>query len=310
MEKYDWWRRAFAPAGHFPSRFGRLSGTDFPILCLLLTGFLACNGVGTQPQITPAVHLNHAAVAMGTPVEVTYSFATTPQFQGLKKDYIVFVRFRDPRGVIRFIDDHSPPVLSNQWLPDQTYSYTRTVIVPENIPQGDYSIELGMYQASGRGERILMNAPKVSVRSYSMGHLHILPYAEAGEYARGWYDAESDPQEDWYHWRWMAKEAVLRVSSPQVDSILYLKGETDLSRFQQPPTVTVMIGSQIIDVFDLSSGEFMKKYFVNKAQLGTGPTVDLTLQTNATFTPSAAGNSKDTRELGLKIILFCLTKAK
>jgi hypothetical protein len=314
VKKYDRWRRASAPAGHFLSGHERLAGTAISdphgFLWLLLTCFLACNGAGTQPQITPAVHLNNAAVPMGTPVEVTYSFTTTPQFQGLKKDYVIFVRFRDPRGVIRFIDDHSPPVLSNQWQPAQTYAYTRTVIVPEKIPQGNYSIEMGMYQTSGRGERILMNAPKVSIRSYLMGHLQILPYSEAGEYVRGWYDLESDPQEDWYHWRWMGKEAVLRVSSPQADSILYLKGETDLSRFQQPPDITVRVGAQTVDVFELNTGEFMKKYFVSQQQLGPGATVDLTLQTGETFVPSGAGNSKDTRELGLKIILFYLAKAR
>lgn len=247
---------------------------------------------------------------MGAPVEVTYSFTTTSQFQGLKKDYIIFVRFRDPRGVIRFIDDHSPPVLSNQWQPDQTYAYTRTVIVPENIPQGNYSIEMGMYQASGRGEGIVMNAPRVSVRSYSMGHLQILPYSETRGYVSGWFDKESDPQEGWYHWRWMGKEAVLRVDSPQADSILYLKGETDLSRFRQPPEITVRVGEQTVDVFELNTGEFMKKYFVSKQQLGSGSSVDLTLQTSETFIPSASGNSKDTRELGLKVILFCLERAK
>lgn len=246
---------------------------------------------------------------MGTPEEVTYSFTTEPFFSGLKKDYIIFVRFRDPRGTIRFIDDHKPSVLSNQWLPAQTYSYTRTVIVPENIPAGTYTIELGMYQNSGRGERILMNAPKTGPRSYDLGKLQIVPAQSEGTFTSGWYDVEQDPQEKWYHWRWMSEEGVASFANPEADSILYLKAETDLSRFPTPPRITVQLGETTLEEFEAPSGEFLKKYLIPRQQLGNAKTVEATIHMDQTFIPASDGVSKDTRKLSLKVYLFYLTKS-
>lgn len=278
-------------------------------LLLFSVVLFSCTPPGPQPEITPQVRFNKKSVSLGTPVEVTYSFTTTPRFSGVKKDYILFVRFRDPRGMIRFVDDHKPPVLSNQWQANQTYSYTRTVIIPEKIPEGTYSVELGMYQSSGRGERILLNAPKVGTRSYDMGQLQIVPAASEGEFVSGWYDAESDPHEDWYHWRWIGADAVLRVRNPQADSILYLKAATDLGRFPSPPKITVQVGSETVSEFELNTGEFLKTFSVSKGQLGVEKTVDLSIHIDQTFVPSSNGTSKDTRQLGLKVFLFYLGNA-
>src|SRR5262249_28273682 len=155
------------------------------------------------------VKLNKRVVEEGTPVEITYTFTTDAHFAGLRKDYLIFVRFRDSQGTIRFVDDHTPAVLTNQWTPSQTYTYTRSVFVPENIPAGTYVIELGMYQTSGRGELMQLNAPKRGDRAYDLGRIQIALPSSKAEYVSGWYDPESEPQERWYHWRWMGKSAVL-----------------------------------------------------------------------------------------------------
>ncbi|HET6267660.1 MAG TPA: hypothetical protein VFG11_08080, partial [Acidobacteriota bacterium] len=181
--------------------------------------------------------------------------------------------------------------------------------VPENIPAGTYVIELGMYQTSGRGELMQLNAPKRGDRAYDLGRIQIALPSSKAEYVSGWYDAESEPQERWYHWRWMGKSAVLRVENPKADSLLYLKAAAELTRFPKSPQVRVSVNGQEIDSFEVDTPEFSKMYHVAKKDLGPGERVELKVETDATFVPASDKVSQDRRELGLKVFLFYLGKA-
>ncbi|HSP07638.1 MAG TPA: hypothetical protein VLR94_10705 [Acidobacteriota bacterium] len=277
-------------------------------LILFVLAVCACDARRPQAYITPAVRFNKAAVAMGTPLEVTYVFRTSNDFDGLKKDLTVFVHFLDPRGVIRFVDDHTPPLLTNQWGRGQEYSYTRTVFVPENIPPGEYVVELGMYTPSGKGERFALKANRLSERSYDVGHFAVqpLPAGADGEYVRGWYDVEREPGNPWEHWRWISSSAVLRVRNPGADAILYLKTDTDRSRFPEPQKVTVYLGDMEVGAFAMESNEpVVQKFPLRVAQLGHAATLDLRLEVDHTFTPGGA----DSRNLGIRIYSFYLGRA-
>jgi hypothetical protein len=130
------------------------------------------------------------------------------------------------------------------------------------------------------------------------------------EYVEGWYDEERDPSENFYHWRWTKRKAVLRTSSPEADSILYLRAESDQSWFPQPQKVILRWRGVILDEFLVpGSEEFEKKYHLRKDQLGPGPMVDLELNVDQTFIPASKGNSSDRRELGLRVFNLYLTRA-
>lgn len=272
---------------------------------LLLILIAGCDSRRPRPYITPSVRFNKATAPIGTPVEMEYRFRTSVDFQGLKKDLIVFVHFLDPRGTIRFVDDHTPPIRTNQWGPGQEYSYRRTVFLPENIPAGEYVVELGMYTPSGKGERFALNARRISERSYDVGHLQLQQSRpdDIGEFTNGWYDIEREPGNPWEHWRWTSGKAMLRMKNPKAESYLYLKADTDRSRFTDPQSVIVKLGDFEISRFEMQSSEpIVKKFPIHATQLGADQTVDLTLEVAPTFIPGGS----DSRALGIRVYSFYL----
>jgi hypothetical protein len=289
------------------------SGACLLLLLSLLALLPACRTPKTRPYVTPEVRFNNGSVETGAPVEVTYTFRTDSEFPGLKKNLVVFVHFRDPGGVIQFVDDHIPPVRTNQWKASGEYAYTRTVFVPENIPLGKYDVELGMYTPVGKGERFVLNAPMRSERTYYVASLVVgAPSTEeAAEYVSGWYDVEREPNNPWYHWRWTADRAVKRMPTPRADSILYLRADTDRPSFATPPTVTLLVGGRTIDSFAVDTAEiFLKRYRLPAADLGTSPGVNLEIRISRTFRPSDTTPNGDTRRLGLRVYSLYLCRAE
>jgi hypothetical protein len=279
------------------------------ILLLLLPFLFSCDASRPKSYITPRVTFNKPSAEMGTPVEVTYSFDTSDDFPGLKKDLTVFVHFLDPSKEqrIRFVDDHNPPIRTNQWGPGRNYSYTRTYFLPENIPDGKYIVELGMYTPIGKGERFVLNAKHLSERSYEVGNIYIEKPSTNSQpqLVSGWYDLEREPNNDWYHWRWIGKTAIAKLPNTHANSILYLKAEGEPQRFANEQKVTIYVNDHQLDWFSVETAEpFVQKYEIDAESLGTNSTVEVKLEVDQTFVPSAS----DKRELGLRV--YCLYLGK
>ncbi len=248
---------------------------------------------------------------MGTPIEVTYSFATKAEFVARKKDYTVFVHFIDPKEVRRFQDDHQPPKPVTDWRAGGNYNWTRTVFIPKNIPAGEYSVVVGIYSPS-KGDRLTMEAKPYGNRSYDMGTLlvEIPPQEPAIQYTSGWYDPESEPANISSNWRWTKKEAVLKIRNPMDDALLYLKVDGVPERFTDGQNLAVFVGPQQIESFHIESNQpTMKKYAVDKGILGTNKSIEIKLVVDKTFTPASDKVSKDTRELGVRVYQLYLGKA-
>jgi hypothetical protein len=277
------------------------------ILLALLPLVWSCDASRPKSYITPRVTFNKTSAEMGTPIEVTYSFDTSDDFPGLKKDLTVFVHFLDPSKRIRFVDDHNPPIRTNQWGPARNYSYSRTYFLPENIPAGKYIVELGMYTPIGKGERFVLNAKQLSERSYEVGSINILNAATEPQLISGWFDLEREPNNVWYHWRWISKTAVAKLPNTHANSILYLKAEGEPQRFQNPQNVTVYMNDQQLDRFSVETAEpFVQKYKIDVASLGSASTIEVKLEVDQTFVPSES----DKRELGLRVYDLYLGKEK
>jgi hypothetical protein len=275
-------------------------------LILIASLFLfSCDASRPRAHITPSVTFNKSSAEMGSPVEVIYTFRTSSDFPGLRKDLIVFVHFRDPSGTIRFVDDHNPPTRTNQWRPGNTYTYVRTYFLPENIPVGQYKVQLGLYTPSGKGERFVLNAKQNNDRTYEVGSIKIVEPNDKMQYVSGWYDLEREPNDNWYHWRWIGKSAVATVPNPRTDALLYLKAESERHRFPEPQRISIIVGDKVINQFEMDSSEaFAKKFEIPAASLGNDPDVKLKLEVDRTFSPSPDGKSGDTRQLGLRV--YCL----
>ena len=248
---------------------------------------------------------------MGTPIEITYSVATKPDFVALYKDMTVFVHFIDPKNVRRFQDDHRPPKPTAEWRPNGNYNWTRTVFIPKNIPAGEYSLVVGIYSPS-KGERMILEAKPYGNRSYDMGTLlvEIPPQEPAMQYTSGWYDAESDPADISTSWRWTKKEAILKVRNPNDDALLYLKVDGVPERFPGGQKLTVNVAGNEVETFPIQSNQpVMRKYSIDKAMLGSEKQVEIKLIADQTFSPASDTVSRDTRELGVRVYQVYLGKA-
>ena len=282
-------------------------------LVVLICALSACDAYHPKAFISPRVETNKKSVEMGTPIEVQYSFQTSGDYPGLKKDLTVFVHFLDARNTIRFVDDHVPPQLTNQWKAGNTYTYSRTIFIPENIPSGEYTIELGMYTPSGKGERFALNAKRISERSYDVGHLSIVkPRSDLQPvYLDGWYQEEREKNDDWYHWRWISKKATMLAPNPHTDALFYLKADTDPQRFKEPPVVRLVLNGRNVDEFPIEGSEpTIKKYAFSKSQLGENDKVEVKIEVNQSFVPASDGIATDKRELSIRVYSLYLGKSK
>jgi hypothetical protein len=264
-----------------------------------------------KATITPKVQVNKRSAEMGTPIEITYSFATKPDFVALYKDMTVFVHFIDPKKVRRFQDDHRPPKPTAEWRPNGNYNWTRTVFIPKNIPAGEYSLVVGIYSPS-KGERMILEGKPYGNRSYDMGTLlvEIPPQEPSMQYATGWYDPESEPADISTNWRWTKKEAVLKVRNPNDDALLYLKVDSVPERFSEAQKVTVSVAGNDLETFSIESNQpVMKKYSIDKEMLGNDKQVEIKLVADKTFSPATDKASRDTRELGVRVYQIYLGKA-
>jgi hypothetical protein len=264
-----------------------------------------------QATIIPKLQINKKSAEMGTPIELTYSFSTKKDFAPLNRDLTVFVHFLDPKGNIRFQDDHVPPKPTSTWRASSNYNYTRTLFIPKNIPAGEYTVTLGIY-SPGKGERIDLDASKHDHREYDMGKLliEIPPQEPIIQYVKGWYDPETVPNDVSTHWRWIGKEAVMKVRNPMSDALLYFKADGVPERFQIPQMVTLQIGDYVVDSFPINSNQaFLKKYNVSKDKLGTNKMLEVKVIVDKTFIPADDKVSADQRELGLRVYDLYLGKA-
>lgn len=276
---------------------------------LFLTAFTACNR--QKAAIIPRMNVNKKSAEMGTPVEVTYSFSTKQDYVALNKNLTVFVHFLDPKKVMRFQDDHLPPKPTSEWRPGGNYNYTRTVFIPRNIPAGEYRVVMGIYSPE-QAQRIVLDAKDSDHRSYDMGTLliEIPPTEPIVQYGQGWYDPESAPGDITNHWRWTKKEAILKVRNPKADALLYANVDAVPEKFQEPQTVTISVNNHPIDSFRVSGNQpLMKKYPVAKDLLGDNKLVEVKIAVDKTFVPASDKNSRDTRELGVRVYQLYLGKA-
>ena len=103
-----------------------------------------------QPTILPC-SLSQAACRPAYGVKITYRWDAVP----MGRDYKVFVHIRRPDGKIVIQDDHEPPVPTSQW--SGRVAYEKTVMVPPDLPLGEYEIVAGLWNPQG-GARLPVKA--------------------------------------------------------------------------------------------------------------------------------------------------------
>jgi hypothetical protein len=211
-----------------------------------------------------------------------------------------------------FEDDHVPSPPASSWEPGKSYSYTRTKFVPIYPYVGEVEVRMGLYPASGRGDRVALKGEDAGMREYKVAKMELLPQTENIflVYKEGWHSPESSPQNPSLERTWTKKEALVSFKNPKKDVVVYLEADTNYKAFPQPPVLTVAVADKAGVVIPIENSEvFMKKIRIKADQLGDQEWVDLRLAMNHSFVPKAIGLNQDERELGILVYHLYVAEA-
>jgi hypothetical protein len=265
----------------------------------------ACGGSSdtAAPLAAATVSVNHTRVALGSPVEVTYRFQVAPS-ASFDKDYRVMVHFLDADDELMWTDDHMPPQPTRGWKPGQAIEYTRTVFVPLYPYIGEATIAVGLY-LPGTDERAPLEGEAIGQRAYRVARIRLQPQTDNVflAFLDGWHGPETAAGNQSVEWQWTRKEGVLRFRNPKRNATFYLHYDGQPSAFDGPQTVTVSLGSEVIDTFQVSTpDEAIRKTAIKAAQFGPDEIVVIRVTVDKTFVPAlVTPGSRDSRELGIRV---------
>jgi hypothetical protein len=279
--------------------------TRLLVSCLLCVALTSCSGKTPQepPVATARVSFHHSRVPLGSPVDITYRFTVSPQAK-IDGNYLVFVHFLEGSSrEMMWTDDHQPPVATSQWKPGQVIEYTRTMFTPVYPYVGEATVEVGLYKDKTRLS--LAGGTDRGSRSYEMQKFEILPQTENVYliYKDGWHQEEVAQGNPLVGWQWTKKEAIIAFRNPKRDVLFYLQVGAQPSAVQDPQTVSLRLGDQVVDTFPVK-GETLRKVPLTAAQLGAGEMSELRIAVDRTFVPALipSANNRDTRELGVCVM--------
>lgn len=274
---------------------------------MALTAAVACGGTADSAPAagTMSVSLSRSRVALGSPVEISYSFTLAADAPALGERK-VFVHFLDANDELMWTDDHDPPTPTTAWQPGQTVQYTRTMFVGRYPYVGAAKVVAGLY-APGTNERVKLANDDRGDRSYKVVDFELLPQTENIFliYKDGWHPAEVVADGDQrVEWQWTKKEATVAFRNPKRDVTLYLQADNPMTSAQAARQVEVRIGDQLIGVAAVAADAAMvQKLPVTAVQMGESDMVELRLVADKTVVPAleAGSGNTDARELGVRV---------
>lgn len=275
------------------------------LMAVFATSMAACGrSTDTAAALaTPSVSVNHTRVPLGSPIEVTYRFQVAPSAR-FDKDYRVLVHFLDADDELMWTDDHMPPQPTSTWKPGQTVEYSRTVFVPLFPYIGEATIAIGLYTPGGNG-RVPLAGESIGQREYRAARIRLQPQTDNifMAFLDGWHGPEAAADNQAIEWQWTRKEGVLRFRNPKRNAVFYLDYDGQPSVFDTPQTVTVSLGDEVIDTFQVSTpDEAIRKIPIKSAQFGPNDVVMIRIAVDKTFVPALAQpGSRDSRELGIRV---------
>ncbi len=287
------------------ARFG--GSVILTAIALVLVVLPACSRRNPKDvnAIVPKVQVNRLKVPLKSAIEVTYSWECQPTMKKIATDERVFVHFVDKTGTTLFTDDHLPNPPATEWQPGQTYSYQRTVFVPNYSYTGPVEIRIGLEPVAGAGkQRVALKAEDTGLREYRVLKLEFVPETESIYIVQkeGWHDPETSPDNPSLERTWTKKDATVSFKNPKKDVIIYLEADTNAKAFAKPPVLTMAIGGTKGVVIPITDSEVMlKKVRVKAADLGDSDFVDLRLSMNQSFSPKELGINTDPRQLGIMV---------
>jgi hypothetical protein len=277
------------------------------VATLLLAASLGCGGGADNAPAVGSVKaaLSRPRVALGSPVEITYTFTLANDAPPLGNRK-VFVHFLDANDEMMWTDDHDPPTPTTEWKPGQTVEYTRTMFVGRYPYVGAAKIVSGLYSPE-TNDRVKFTGDDRGDRSYKVADFELLPQTENIFliFKDGWHQTEVVAEgSQRTEWQWTKKEATVAFRNPKRDVTLYVQADNPASGPSAAQQMEVRIGDQVLGVAPLSSGPaVVRKIPISADQFGTADMVELRFVVDKTFVPALepGGSTGDTRELGARV---------
>lgn len=267
----------------------------------------ACSGGADNAPVVGrlGVSLSRPRVALGSPVEVTYTFTVAPDAPALGARR-VFVHFLDANEELMWVDDHEPPTPTTDWKPGQTIEYTRTLFVGRHPYVGAATVVAGLYSPE-TGERLKLSNEDRGDRSYAVATFELLPQTENVfvVFKDGWHPAETVGEgASQTEWQWTKKEATLAFRNPSRDVMLYVQADNPSGSVNAAQQLEVRLGDQVLGTVPLRrDGPSVQKVPITAAQMGSAEMVELRFIADKTFVPALEpdGSAGDSRELGARV---------
>jgi hypothetical protein len=282
------------------------------IFAWFLTVIVSCGAAAScareveeaPPVATPSVTLSRSDAAVGSPVDITYTFTVAPDAPAFAEDYIVFVHFIDADGEQMWTDDHEPPTPTRQWKPGQTIEYPRTIFIPKFPYVGMTDVAIGLYSRVS-GERLPLSGEDRGLRAYQVARFNMTFQFESTFviFKDGWHETEV-ADDGGLEWQWSRREGTIAFRNPMHDSVLLLQLDQAVNALPQPQQVEVRLGPTVVDSFALPVGtRELRRIQLPAAVLGDAETIELTIAVDQTFVPAEvpALRSSDARELGIRV---------
>jgi hypothetical protein len=257
------------------------------------------------PVAAPAVSFNHPKAALGSPVEVTYTFTVPQGAPRMDQDYRVMVHFLDADEEMMWTDVHQPDVPTSKWTAGQTIKYTRTMFVPIFPYVGEATVQVGLYSPKDN-RRLTLVGTDAGQRAYNVAKLQLLPQTENVFlfFKDGWHPAEVARDNSTVEWQWTKKSATIAFRNPRKDAVFYLHADNPGSVFSEPQTVQIVLNGTRVDSFTIvPKQEHIQRTRLTAAQLGTAEMAEVKIEVDKTYVPALlpAANSRDSRELGIRV---------
>lgn len=274
------------------------------LLCLgIVFVFFSCQKKVQVQGIDLQVNFSEEKLTDRLITDMDYTWKTNGEFESIKQDYTVYVHFWHGENLL-FQDDHVPEVSTSKWKPNQEYTYTRRIYIPEFVDVFDPNfkgkeklrLEIGLYSPFDRSGKTKQKVLEKKLNVYP-------PPVDTPEiiYQHGWYQLERNPQAYLKEWRWTSKEARCLIDNPYEDALLVIKGGVNLEAVKEQKVI-FKIDDMLLDEFVPKKEFFEKSYHIKKEMLGEKAQFYLTIATNKTFVPAEIfPNSDDERELGVQI---------
>ena len=286
------------------------------VVALLAVTAAACSKAKDSgpPVAAPSVTLSSTDVPIGSAVDVTYAFTVPQNAPAIGDDDVVFVHFVDKDGELLWTDDHAPMPSTRDWKPGMAIKYTRTVFVPKFSSKtpyvGETHVDVGLYSPK-TGQRLAMTGTDVGMRSYRVASFTLRPRTDNTFviFQSGWHNTEIGAPGSGVEWQWSRKMATLRFRNPRRDAVFFLDCDQPVAVLGAPQHVTVQIGPNTVDEFDLTPNHReLRRISLTPAQLGDADTIDMVVNVDRTFVPASLPQlkSSDSRELGIRVFRVSL----